>query len=104
MKTQDQTECRRLEERKGVNLPAQVDSQGTRSLALMQDISRSGARLHVNRLFAVGTDIKVTLANGIKRRAVVRRCLPIDGLRKFEVGLELIEAAWPESLLPSDDE
>ena len=73
-------------------------------MAVMLDISRSGARLLVNRMFAVGTDIEVTLTNGIQRRGVVRRCLPIDGSRKFEVGFEAIEATWPESLLPPDDE
>ncbi len=104
MKPENQAECRRLEERKRVNLPAQVDSQGFKCLALMQDISRSGCRLLVNRMFAVGADIEVTLANGIKRSGVVRRCLPIDGSRKFEIGFEVIEGSWPESLLPPDDE
>jgi hypothetical protein len=104
MKTQDQVECRRLEERKQVNLSAQVDSQGVRCLAVMKDISRSGARLLVNRMFAAGTDIEVTLTNGIKRSGVVRRCLPVDGSRKFEVGFEIIEASWPEDLIPSDYE
>lgn len=73
-------------------------------MALMQDISRSGGLLLVNRMFAVGTDIEVTLTNGIKRSGVVRRCLPIEGSRKFEVGFEVIEESWPESLLPPDDE
>ena len=104
MKSENQADCRRLEERKRVNLPAQVVSQGVKCLALMQDISRSGARLLVNRMFAVGTDIEVTLANGIKRSGVVRRCLPIEGSRKFEIGFEVIDASWPESLLPTDDE
>jgi PilZ domain len=104
MKTQHDAEYRRLEERKPVDLPAQVDSQGVKCLAVIQDISRSGGRLLVNRMFAVGTDIEVTLANGIKRRGVVRRCLPIDGSRKFEIGFEVIEASWPESLVSPDDE
>jgi PilZ domain len=104
MKTQDQAGYRRLEERKRVDLPAQVSSQGVKCLALMQDISRSGGRLLVSRNFAVGADIEVTLANGIKRSGVVRRCLPIYGSRKFEIGFEVIEASWPESLLPPDDE
>jgi PilZ domain len=104
MKTQNQAECRRLEERKPVSLPAQVASQGVKCLAQMQDISRSGCRLLVNRRFEVGTDIEVTLTNGIKRSGIVRRCLPIDGSRKFEVGLEVIDGSWPESLLPPDDE
>jgi hypothetical protein len=104
MKTQNQAGCRRLEERKRVNLPAQMNSQGVKCLALMQDISRSGGRLLVNRMFAVGADIEVTLTNGTKRSGVVRRCLPIDGSRKFEIGFEVIEASWPESLLSPDDE
>ena len=104
MKTQNHAEYRRLEERKRVNLPAQMDSQGVKCLALMHDISRSGGRLLVNRMFAVGTDVEVTLANGVKRSGVVRRCLPIDGSRKFEIGFEVIEASWPESVLPPDDE
>jgi hypothetical protein len=104
MKSQNQAGCRRLEERKRVNLSAQMDSQGVKCLAQMRDISRSGGRLLVNRMFAVGTHIEVTLTNGIKRSGVVRRCLPIDGSRKFEVGFEVIEECWPESLLPPDDE
>lgn len=104
MKTENQTEFGRLEERKQVNLSAQVDSQGVKRLAVMKDISRSGGRLLVNRMFAVGTDIEVTLANGIKQRGVVRRCLPADGSRKFEIGFEVMEGSWPESLLSEDEE
>jgi PilZ domain len=104
MKTQNEAECRRLEERKRVNLPAQVDSQGVKCLAVIQNISRSGSGLLVNRMFAVGTDVEVTLANGIRRRGVVRRCIPVDGSRKFEIGFEVIEASWPEGLIPLDDE
>jgi hypothetical protein len=104
MRTQNQAECRRLEERKRVNLPAQMESQGVKCLAVMQDISRSGGRLVGNRMVAVGTDIEVTLASGIKRIGVVRRCLPIEGSRKFEVGFEVTDACWPENLLLPGDE
>ena len=104
MRTQNQAEYRRLEERKRVNLPAQVDSKGVKCLAVMQDISKSGGCLFVNRMFAVGTAIEITLTNGIKRSGIVRRCLPIGGSRKFELGFELPEASWPESVVPPEDE
>jgi PilZ domain len=104
MKTQNQDECQRLEERKRVNLFAQVDWQGVKCLAVMKDISRSGGCLLVNRMFAVGSDIEVTLADGAKRSGVVRRCIPVDGSRKFEIGFEVTDASWPESLVPTDDE
>jgi hypothetical protein len=104
MKTENQTEFPRLEERKRVNLSAQVDSQGVKRLAVMMDISRSGGRLLVNRMFAVGTHIEVTLANGVKRSGVVRRCLPVNGSRKFEIGFEVMEASWPENLVSEDEE
>jgi hypothetical protein len=55
-------------------------------------------------MLAVGTAIEVTLTGGVKRSGVVRRCLPIDGSRKFEIGFEVIDASWPESLVPFDDE
>lgn len=73
-------------------------------MAVMQNISRSGSGLLVNRMFAVGTDVEVTLANGIRRRGIVRRCIPVGGSRKFEIGFEVIEASWPEGLIPPDDE
>ena len=73
-------------------------------MAEMKDISRSGGRLLVNRMFACGTVIEVTLTGGIKRRGVVRRCLPVHGSRKFEIGFEVIEASWPESLVSEDEE
>lgn len=104
MKTQNQAECRRLEERKRVNFSAQVSSHGVKCLAMTKDISRSGACLLVNRMFSVGTAIEVTLIDGVKRSGIVRRCIPVEGSRKFEVGFEVIEASWPESLVPSDDE
>jgi hypothetical protein len=87
-----------------VNLPARIDSLGARCLAMMQDISRSGGRLLVNRSFQVGTDIRVALSGGIERQCIVRRCVPVAGLQKFEIGFEVIEAGWPESVLPADEE
>lgn len=104
MRTQDQAEYLRFEERKRVNFPAQVDSKGGKCLAVMQDISRSGGCLLASRMFGVGTEIEVTLPKGIKRSGVVRRCLPIEGSRKYEVGFEVIEASWPEGVMPPDDE
>jgi hypothetical protein len=95
--------ARRLHERKQVYLPARIDSQDTRRLGIMRDISRSGGRLFVNRSFQVGTDIRVVLSGGIERSCVVRRCVPIPGSQKFDIGFEVMEECWPENLLPSDD-
>jgi hypothetical protein len=102
--TLDQTQWDRLEDRKQVSLPARIDSQGVKCLAVMQDISRCGGCLLVNRSFQVGTDIRVVLSGGVERRCIVRRCVPVPGLEKFEIGFEVIEAGWPESVLPADEE
>jgi hypothetical protein len=102
--TLEQTQWSRLEDRKRVNLPARIDSQGARCLAVMQDISRCGGCLLVNRSFQVGTDILVALSGGVERRCIVRRCVPVPELQKFEIGFEVIEAGWPEDVLPADEE
>lgn len=70
----------------------------------MQDISRCGGCLLANRSLPVGTDILVALSGGVERRCVVRRCVPVAELQKFEIGFEVIEAGWPESVLPADEE
>jgi len=93
----------RLHERKPVYLPARIDSQGTRCLGVMQDISKCGGRVFVNRSFQVGTDIRVTLGGDITRSCVVRRCLPLAEAHKFEIGFEVVDESWPESILPPDD-
>jgi hypothetical protein len=103
MKTYNDAESRRLEERKRVNFPARIDSQGVKCLATVQDISRSGACLLVNRIFPAGAYIEVTLTNGIKRSGVVRRCLANGVSQKYDVGFEVTEASWPESLLVEED-
>lgn len=102
--TLDETQWSRLEDRKQVKLPARIDSQGARSLAVMQDISRCGGCLLANRSLPVGTDILVALSGGVERRCIVRRCVPVAELQKFEIGFEVIEAGWPESVLPADEE
>jgi hypothetical protein len=99
-----QAGCRRLEERKQVTLPALIDSEGVRTLAVMQDISVFGARLFVKQPFPVGAHILVVLSAEIRRNCVVRRCRPIPNSPKFEIGVEVIEAGWPETVVPLDEE
>jgi hypothetical protein len=99
-----QAECRRLEDRKPVSLPALIDSQGVKGLAVMQDISGCGARLLVNRQFAVGTGIRIVVNGDIARQCIVRRCRPVPDSPKFEIGVEVMEAGWPKDLVPPEDE
>lgn len=95
--------AQRLHERKPVYLPARIESQGARCLGVMQDISKCGGRAFVNRSFQVGTDIRVTLGGDVTRSCVVRRCVPLSEGQKFEIGFEVIDESWPESVLPPDD-
>ena len=102
-RTFSQPASRRLEERKTVHFPALILSKIGKCLAVVRDISSHGGCLLVNRSFPVGIEIRVTLSGGIERSCIIRRCLPIAGSQKFELGLELMEDRWPENLLPSDD-
>ena len=93
----------RLHERKEVYLPVRIESQGARCLGVMQDISKCGGRIFVNRSFRVGTDIRVALTGEVVRDCVVRRCVPFAEAQKFEIGFEVIGDSWPASVLPPDD-
>lgn len=95
--------AQRLHERKDVYVPAKIESDGGRCLGIMQDISKGGGRVFVNRAFLVGTDIRVTLGGEVTRDCVVRRCIPLADAQKFEVGFEVIDDSWPASVLPPDD-
>jgi hypothetical protein len=100
---QDAGLAQRLHERKPVYLPARVESQGAKCLGVMQDISKCGGRVFVNRSFPVGVDIRVTIGGNVTRTCVVRRCLALAEAQKFEIGFEVIDESWPESVLPPDD-
>ena len=94
---------RRLEERHDVHIPVYViTGEGKPLVAIMCDLSRSGGRLRMGRQLTVGSDISVKLANSAERTATVRRCVPVEGGRKFDVGIELVLDSWPEDLFSAE--
>src|SRR6478609_1618552 len=92
----------RLEDRHEVHLAVYVKArQGHATIAIMQDVSRTGGRLRSNRRFEPGSEISVRLPNATERSAVVRRCIPIEDGTKFDIGLELMAQAWPDAMMTS---
>ena len=89
----------RLEERRTVYVPARIATNSGRCLGILCDISKSGGRLQMNRPIEVGSEITVHLANEVVRTAVVRRCMPVTALNKFDIGIELMGACWPRNLV-----
>jgi hypothetical protein len=99
---EDAVLAQRLCTRKPVYLPARIQSEGTKSLGVLQDISKYGGRLFVMRSFPVDGEIRVTLGEGIERNCIVRRCVAVPNIHKFDLGFEVIEGPWPDSILPAE--
>ena len=96
---EDAVIAERLYARKLVHWPAQIESEQTKCLGIMQDMSKSGGRLFMKRFFPVDTEIRVILAEGIERNCVVRRCVALPDMHKFDLGFEVLGEAWPDSIL-----
>src|SRR3954454_15071945 len=92
----------RLEDRHEVHMAVYVKArQGHATIAIMQDVSRTGGRLRSNRHFDPGSEISIRLPKTTERAAVIRRCIPIEDGTKFDIGFELLAQTWPETIMSS---
>lgn len=90
----------RLEDRTTSYLPARISAGGNQYLGILCDISRSGARVQVNRPIEAGSEITIRLSNQVERTGIVRRCKPVPSGNKYDIGLELMMGTyWPAELL-----
>src|ERR1043166_2784444 len=99
---EDAVLAQRLCTRRPVHLPARIEWEGSKCLGIMRDISKYGGRLFVKRSFPIDGEIRVILGEGIERTCIVRRCVAVPDMGKFDLGFEVIDGSWPNRVLPAD--